>query len=133
MAVLYSCDPVDDKLIITNQSDQKVYYMLSPTELSIFYKKTMDEQHVSLTYQGAVDYIESKRSRHETMMGRRGKAWENYVKFSCDGGKLRIYTFSLDTLTKYNFKSIVDHNRYLTKKEYSFDDLNKLSWEVVFR
>ena len=130
LVLLAGCDPVDDKLIITNQSDHKVYYMTSPMDLGDLYRKILKEQGTPITYQGVVDIIGPKISRNETMMGRRGRAWKNYVRRTCKDGKLRIYTFSLDTLKKYNLRNIGDSHRYLSKQEFSIDDLNKLNWEV---
>lgn len=130
LVLLAGCDPVDDKLIITNQSDDKVYYMTSPMDLGDLYREILKEQRAPITYQGVVDVIGPKISRNETMMGRRGRAWENYVRHTCKDGKLRIYTFSLDTLKKYSLENIGDSHRYLSKQEFSIDDLNKLNWEV---
>jgi len=125
-----NCDPVDDKLIITNQSDHKVYYMWAPQDLSPLYEDILNKQGIATTYQGVVNAIDPNKSEHETLMGRRGKAWENYIKHTCENGKLRVYTFSIDTLKKYNFKDVADNNRYISRKEVSIDDLNKWNWEI---
>ena len=121
------CDPVDDKLIITNQSDQKIYYTRSQhSQLTKLYQEGSIKEDTYLNY---VAEIESNTSRHEILMGRRGKAWRNYIKNS-EGGKLRIYTFNIDTLNKYSWKDVIDNNRYFSKKEFAIDDLEKVNWEI---
>lgn len=126
-----SCDPFDDKLVITNQSDHKLYYTITPyAELSTLYQKTLSEQGIQINYQNVVKEIEPNTSKNEMHMGHRGKAWKNYIKNTCENGKLRIFTFSIDTLKRYDFKNIIDHKRFLLKREFTINDLEKINWEV---
>lgn len=130
LVLIQGCDPVDDRLTIINQSDKKIYYTTnSHSQLNKLYK----ESSINVTYLNYVGEIEVNISKNERMMGPRGKAWENYVRNICEDGKLRVYTFSIDTLKKYSFRDIIDNNRYLEKREFTVDDLEKINWRIVYK
>jgi hypothetical protein len=131
LIMFVGCDPFDDKLVITNTSEQNVYYTRSPyAKLSTLYRETLEKQGIEIDYQNIVKEVRRNASINELIMGARGKAWQNYVTNVCEDGKLRIYTFNIDTLREYTFKEVIDNNRYLTKKEYTLDDLKKMNWEI---
>lgn len=122
-------DTFDDRIVVKNQSNERVYYLkCSYDKLSTMFKKSA-EQVNGVTYINFVKEIRPVESRRERRMGSR-TAWESYINEVCEDGKLRIFTFSIDTLKKYNWKEICENERYLTKKEFSVEDLNKLNWEV---
>jgi hypothetical protein len=130
LVLLASCDPVDLKLRIKNETDQKIYFMTCPARtLNKMYRDEVKSQGNNLNYRNYIKEMRPHSIEEQLMMGHRGKAWENYVNH-CENGKLRIFIFSIDTLNKYNWKDINENERYLTKREFSVEDLNKLNWEI---
>jgi hypothetical protein len=128
LLTLLSCDPMDDTLVIKNKSDQILYYVKnSHAKLSELYK-----EDTLTTYLNYVHEVGPNTIQNQLRMGRRGKAWKGYISKTCEDGKLRIYTFSIDTLKKYSFRDVIDHDRYLQKKEFKVSDLEKSNWVITF-
>lgn len=128
VVTLFGCDPVDNKLVIKNESDNKIYYMSCPNkDLASMYRHEVKLQGTGFTYLNFVSEVMPNRTKHESSVG---IPWEGYIDKVCENGKLRIFTFSIDTLKKYDWKDINEHGRYLMKKEFSIEDLKKLKWEV---
>lgn len=127
-----SCDPVDDKLVLTNMSSHKLFYLESPYENLIdLYEVTLREQGIRITYKNVVEDIEPRSSKNVLLLGSKGRAWENYIDTNCEGGKLRIYVFAIDTLKKYDFRDVAVNNRYVSKREFSVADLERVGWNVT--
>ena len=125
------CDPVDDKLVIRNESSQKIYFLKNEYDkLSKLYEEVLKKQGVELTYLNCIEIIEPNSENRQLLTGARKNAWEKYINNVCEDGKLRIYTFNIDTLKKYNFKEIANSNRYVQKREFSVKELQELNWQI---
>ena len=128
--LLLSCDPVDDQLVVKNESHQKAYFLKSPDrDLYTMNQRVVSEQGTGSTYLNFINEIEADSTKHMLITGS-GKAWQRYINEACEDGKLRIYTFSIDTLKKYSWKEVMENNYYLKKMEFSVDDLEKQNWEI---
>jgi len=129
LMLLLGCDPVDDRLVVKNQSDQKIFFLRSPNrDLATMYKQTTDQQGIS-TYLNFIEEV-GPDSTEKMLITGGGKAWERYINKACEDGKLRIYAFSIDTLKKYSWKEVMENNYYLKKMEFSVNDLEKQNWEI---
>lgn len=127
--LLLGCDPIDDRLVVKNQSDQKIFFLRSPNrDLATMYKQTTDQQGIS-TYLNFIEEV-GPDSTEKILITGGGKAWERYINGACEDGKLRVYTFSIDTLKKYSWKEVMENNYYLKKMEFSVNDLEKQNWEI---
>jgi len=130
LLLLLSCDPIDDSLEIWNSSSKRVYYMTSCHEnLVKDFQLTLEEQGIELNYLNVIDTVAPLSSKKEAIVGKRGEAWKAYIR-KCDNGILRVYLFNIDTLVAYDFRDIAINNKYLVKKEYSLDDLQRLNWRI---
>ncbi|UII31976.1 hypothetical protein LVD17_27185 [Fulvivirga ulvae] len=131
LLICFGCDPVDDKLAIVNQSDEELFFVTSPhSDLSKLYQEGLDQHGVEVKYTNYVEEVEPNATYRPTHFGS-GNAWERYINQVCEGGKLRIYTFDLDTLKKYNWKEVIENDLYLKKVELSVDELEKMNWKVT--
>lgn len=128
----YGCDQLDDKLAIVNQSNKELFFVTSPhSDLSKLYQEGLEQHGVEVKYTNYIEKVEPNSTYRPTHFGS-GDAWERYINKACDGGKLRIYTFDLDTLKKYNWRDVIENDLYLKKVELSVADLEKMRWKVTF-
>lgn len=121
------CDPIDDKLKVTNLTGKKIFFLESEYEdLRTMYKREREMQG-AITFANFLDSVEPNSTKHLIIMGG-GEAWERYIN-NCEDGKLRIYTFS-DTLMRYGWKYVLEKDCYIKKMEFTVSDLDKLDWEI---
>ncbi|MBN3584570.1 hypothetical protein JYB64_19420 [Algoriphagus aestuarii] len=129
---IIGCDPIDDKLIIDNQTQNKIYFALSPHDhLSKLFEEGLDKFNVEVTYKNYVNEIEADSKQRQLLTGG-GNAWERYINETCQDSMLRVFTFNIDTLNKYSWSEIIEKNYYLKKIELSVKDLEKQGWQIKF-
>jgi hypothetical protein len=125
--MLLNCDPVDDKLIVSNASDDTVYFVrTSHDEVRELYDAGLDELGIETSYTNYVKEIAPNTKQVQILTGG-GNAWERYIRNS-DHGKLHVYTFQIDTLKKYGWKTLTSRAYYPKKMEFSVRDLEQLNW-----
>jgi hypothetical protein len=133
VAVLLGCDPIDDKLVINNNSDEPAFYAWSPrNKLNELYEEGLDKYNIQVAYTNYVREIPPNTKQVQILTGA-GKAWERYIRDNCDEEKIHIYIFNIDTLEKYDWKTVIESNFYSKKMEFSIKDLEKLNWEIPLR
>jgi hypothetical protein len=131
--LLISCDPIDDKLTIRNSTTQRIYYMKSSYgDLGKMYDETVELQGKNLNYQNFINDVDPGSSKQLLITGG-GEAWKRYIEKACEDGKLRVYTFSIDTLKKYTWEEVMKGNRYLNRIEVSVYDLEKVGWNIEYK
>lgn len=112
--IINGCEPIDNKLLIANETDRLLLYIPSKTD-SIVGSAPVDGNH-SIPRHG---------EKHITVMG----SWENKVQYNFNG-KLWVITFDSDTLEKYGWEDVKCNNRYYSKQSFTLSDLKKANWEV---
>lgn len=133
LVLISGCDPVDNKLKVINLSGERIYLLRSHrAKLSAKYR---DDVALSGSGFGFINYIEQVEPNDTlplTKLGNSSNTWIRYINNVCEDGKLRLYTFSLDTLQKYSWKTVLEKEYYNRKVELSVKDLDKQNWVVVF-
>jgi len=57
--------------------------------------------------------------------------WGSYIS-QCEGGKMRLFFISKDSVKKYGWKRIITKNIYIKRYKLDINDLNKNEWQVEF-
>jgi hypothetical protein len=128
--IISGCDPIDDKLVINNQSNDTIYYAFgSQDDLTVLNEKDLGVLGIKVSYSNYVNILAPKSNRHEYITGARG-AWERYINQYCDNGQLKIFVFDIDTLRNYPWEEITSNNKYRYKLNLSVNKLNKSNWIV---
>ncbi len=123
IACLYwACDSVDDTLILKNQSQKDLYYLVLNDGLTAAYSPNANQ-----SYEGSVQKLSSKSTMNEIRPGPRGKAWKGYAKASKDGF-LHIFLFNLDTLKAYNWQEVVYQKKYEKELKFTYMQLEQMNW-----
>lgn len=130
---LLGCDPTDDRLRVVNKSDEKIYLLESHRrELSSQYQDDIKQNGRGFGFTNYIEEIDANDTTVLHMGGNSNHAWERYINNVCEDGKLRLYTFSLDTLQKYSWRTVLEKEYYNKKVELSVKDLDKRNWVVIF-
>lgn len=126
------CDPIDNKLVIVNDSNEKLYFVTSPyINLSRLYEDGLEQHGIKIKYTNYVESVEP-HSEFEAIKFGNENAWERYINEFCEEGKLRIYSFEIDTLKKYSWKDVIENDLYSKKMEYSVKELQEKNWRINF-
>ena len=134
IAVLfYSCDPMTPRLVLVNDTSEKIYYrLLTDTILD-------PELYLYQAYQAyAFDTVEPNFG----IIGIRNyKGWEHKINRQCIDSALHIFIFSTDKITDELIKNkelvlLTDElikNRDYVRLSYKVKELDSLNWTVVYR
>ncbi len=123
LLILSSCDYVDDRLVIKNESNKPISVVFSHD--TIFPEISNIEYYI-------VTALEPNEVRHISKPGSLD-AWPYYVKFG-NSKKLTAYFFDVDTLKKYHALNFKNYGRLFKKKiEISRTDLEKINWTLSYK
>ena len=128
MNLIISCDPIDHKLKLINNTNDKTYYTYSQNiDLLAMYDVELEKMKVSQSYHNYINSIEANDTIMPPEMGY--DAWVKLIQNS-KNKKLYIFTFDIDTLEKYQWKDIVQKNKYKNRYAISLEELEKINWTV---
>lgn len=131
LITLYSCEYLDDRVLIINKTNKSLYYVLaSKDSLNNIYYNTLSTDNQD-DYSYHVKTIDSNLKSVEAILGAKNE-WEKVVLYG-DSQKLYIFIFNLDTLNKYNWRSIVEKEMYYKRISYRLEELKKNNWEILIR
>jgi len=115
--MLYGCDPITYRLVLINETSEKIYYRLFTD--TIFNK----EEYVYIA------------NAHETVNPNFGipginnyRGWEHKVNREGIDSALHIFIFSTDQITEEILK-----NREYVRLSYKVKELDSMNWTVVYR
>lgn len=117
-----SCDPIDFKLKVYNNSSTSIYIIHSFTSNLSLLDSTVAEP-----YNG----IAIKPQENYTVRANYIK-WEDAIRTDSKDGKLRVYIFDEETVSKYSWHHIVSNNLYSKKFELLEVDLKKINWIITY-
>ena len=96
--MLTSCDPIDDRLVIINNSHSTAYYLITEYDnLELMYDQKLVDDGVSVTFRNYVYELDDGGERRHIKTGS-ATAWEEYIKNVCENDRLHIYTFDIEKL-----------------------------------
>ena len=120
--VLISCDPIDYRLKLLNDSNQQVYCIHSFTE---------ELSEVDSTVAEPYNKIAIKPQEEYTIMANYMR-WEDEIERSSKDKKLRLYVFFQDTVKKHSWKEIIATKNYAKKYELTIPELEKTNWKIIY-
>ena len=138
--ICYSCvyDSVDRrKVTVNNKSRKTVFSILSSNNYmgtDSYYSEFMTEKKQIMTKQDSLfAFVFEEINPNTKVANHDGPGfWDNYIE-TCEGGKVRIFIVPKDSVEKYGWHKIFKNNIYIKKYELTLDDLNKDSWEIVYK
>jgi len=132
--ILLRCDPIDKRLVLANDSDDLVFYTMSPNDSirgrSPFFHSYKVEQGDTV-WDESSDLLLADSSKSVAMIGR--NAWEKYINTRCKDSTLRIFVFEKNLITKVPWDSLMSKQLYTKKFAYKVKDLEKLNWRVEYK
>ncbi len=127
--IFQSCDPVDNRLTIVNNTNQPLFFIRSPAdslEGRSCYKEFFDIVGGDTVWIESDNFIKPRSEKKVVVLS----DWERLIKDRYNG-RLRIYFLDAYTLKKYGWEEIKRNNKYFLKYSLTISDLKKMKWRVV--
>lgn len=128
VCMYYSCDYVDDTLILKNLTSEKLYYLVLNKDLTGGYNPMLDSNGIKQYYTNYVREILPSQAKNEIKPGKKG-VWKLYVKASKDNS-LHIFLFNLDTLKTYDWRKVVYQKKYEKELKFTYQQLEEMNWII---
>ena len=120
--MLISCDPVDARPTVKNNSDYAISF-------EIMHDTIFSEVH----YPGFHIYgkiLPGEKGRR-LIIGSPNRAWSHFIRRSVNN-KLNVFIFSTDTLKKYGcFEPIIERRLY-TRYSFTEEELDEMGWVIEY-
>ncbi len=128
LLMLNYCDPADNKLIITNNTNKPIYfYYTCNNSLDDLYINKNEYKKDSIILFSA-QYIKPKSDIKVLMMG-----WPNpWKKYLIKNKYLYVFIFSEDIIRKFPIDSVKKHELFIKKFRYTLEELEKNKWVIIF-
>ncbi len=121
IGVASSCSEYDNRLVLTNDTEERIMYYDEFMNKNNFIPNLIDCDN------GSLYYVDSKLDERITSP----VVWEDFFKEN-PNNLLRIYLFNKDTVAKYG-KCNVLKNQMITKRyDLTLDDMKKMNWKIVY-
>lgn len=132
MGLLSSCDPVDQKLVIDNQTNEEIIYKIKTTknfgDTVLFNKWNLTFPDTS--YTADLGRIDPKSKRNiASMFGTGFNTWEKGIQEDCENGMVTVFIFNKSTLKRKPFSQILADKDYRSFT-LSTEDLEKIEWTI---
>ena len=122
--IVLSCDPMDYKLKIINNTGSKICYEI--TDDSILIENKIYNRD---TWEGYRSILNNDSTILEYPVS---DSWD-YIKSESKNGKLNIFIFRYDSLVKYDWKSIVKTKNYIKYISLTKNELDSLDWRIIIK
>jgi hypothetical protein len=131
--LLSNCDPGDNRLEITNNSNRNiyVYYSCDSTlnDLSIFRNGYYHDYPGDSLYMTSNYYIKTHTSKN---IDKRGlNAWVSYIN-KCENKQLHLFIFSDTVVSKFSDSVIRNNKMYEKHIVLAKSELNQRHWKVIY-
>lgn len=115
-----SCDTSDDRLLLINNSNKNIYYIINYNNLN----NVIDSDS---PINSEINYIRSGDSTRISTLSRSWKSvFENY-------GMINIYIFSESAIKNHSWDSIKNQKAFLQHYRLGLEDVEKKNWKIVFK
>jgi hypothetical protein len=128
MTTLLSCEYLDNRIIITNNNNEDIHYFLFNKDSL---KNLYEEDTISnlFYYTNYIDSLSPQEKKNESRLGAKNE-WEKIVLHG-DSQKLFVFIFNIDTIKKYDWKTIVTNEKYQNRLSFSLKELQSSNWNIV--
>ena len=133
---LWSCDFIDDRLKIRNDSERTIYYTYQDEDTLIKDKNAIQVYDIyRYANEGGdekIDTVYNNRVLPDSIHTVPFNAnWETSIN-SYPDKSITFFIFSKDTLLKYNWNDIVEMKAYEKKESYSVEELKSRNWVITY-
>jgi hypothetical protein len=130
--LLLGCDPLDERLILSNNTSEVVFYMISSSEKldgKSPFKNSFKVINRDTVWDETSNLILPSSDKIPVVIGRNG--WTDFVKDSEDG-RLRVFVFEKDLISKISWKGIIADQKFSKKYELTLEELERLNWQIKY-
>lgn len=134
VAIIISCDPIDKRLTISNDSDEILFYITSASATldgRSPFKNSFKIENGDTIWDESSNIIFPSSSKSPAIIGRNG--WEDFINEDCEDSKLRIFVFEKNLIDRVPWDTIVTRQYFSKKYEFNVQDLEKLNWRVEYK
>lgn len=130
--LILSCDPLDERLTISNNTSEIIFYRIS-TDKRLYGKSPFKNSYKIVNRDTVWDETSSvifpSSNKTLVVIGRNG--WEDFIKESEDG-KLRVFIFEKDLISKVPWMELVAEQKFSKKYELTLEELERLNWKIKY-
>jgi hypothetical protein len=133
--LILACDPLDTKLSITNNTDERIYYIISPYD-------SLNKEERFLQPIGRQDptsynflhLIEPNEITNPLMHGlSQGHGWHNYIDEVCKDRKLKVFILDQQLVDSVPWEKIVTENIYKDIRIFTRSELDNINWNIIIQ
>lgn len=131
--LMFSCDPIDDRLSISNNTNEIIFYLISPrNELDgqSPFKNSFKIVKGDTVWDETSNLVFPSSSKTPVIIGRNG--WEDFITEECADNKLKIYVFEKDLISKIPWHEIIAGQQFSKKYQLTLKDLERLNWQIKY-
>jgi hypothetical protein len=121
ITIVSSCSENDNKLVLNNDTEEKIMYYDEFMNENNFIPNLIDCDN------GSLYYVDSKLEERITSP----TVWEAYFKEN-PNNLLRIYIFNKDTVEKYGKCKVLKNKMTIKRYDLTLDDMKKMNWRIVY-
>lgn len=127
-----SCDIYDGKLILYNNSNETIYYVVNEFDVGFD-----SFEYYPLVYKnGKLDTLYSNiilpaEKQHHVSVGY--ETWEELMRTQTIDTSINIFFFSEKLIKSVSSDSLLRYQLYTKKMKLKLSDLQKLKWEVKYQ
>ena len=131
--LMFGCDPIDERLLISNNSDEIIFYLISPRiELDgqSPFKNSFEIVDKDTVWDETSNLVFPSSSKTPVIIGRNG--WEDFINEDCQDNKLKVFIFQKSLISKVPWDTIVANQQFSKKYELTIEDLERNNWQVKY-
>lgn len=132
LLLFISCDPVDDRLTIINETNRPLFISISRFD-SIESGNPL-EDYMKICGQDTLwidsdDFIKPHGKKNLSVIS----SWEDLIYDNYDDRSLKLFVFDADTLKNNDWYTTASNDNYLKKFKLTIDELKRLNWKIVVK
>ncbi len=125
-----------ENLKVSNKSNTAIYCSISNSDEFFDYSKYLLLQRIksgeNISEIDVTDlYLSDIILADATIKVPRPMIWSDYINKSKDG-KIRVFLIEKDSVDKYGWKYVNENALYNKKYLLTFDDLEKIDWNIIY-
>ncbi len=122
LIVLAGCDYVDNRLVITNSSNNPI---------AVAFSNDTTPPNTGKTEYYIATALKPNETRSFSKPGNT-EAWPLYAQMG-NSKKISFYFYNIEILKKYSDMDYINKNRlFINKIDYSEEELNKIKWVIKY-
>ena len=133
IAVISSCDPADNRLMVVNNSSTDIYVFYSCDSslknIQMLRNGYFSNEKGDSIYIQADEYVQKMSTQNIPRKGFR--AWKHYLA-NCVNGEIHFFIYLDSAVNKHTEEELKNRRMYVKHFVYSLDELEKNSWKIRY-